>query len=220
MKEPVILEGFSIEPDSGELSRLLGRKDGEEIGAPAAAAAGKIVEALETALEESRDLIEPKAIYVTAAGADLPGSQMFTDLEKVAFCVCTIGPALEEKVTSLSKEGDMLAAVVLDAIGSAAAEATARYANDRIDGAATAEGLKTACRASPGYGDWDVKEQKSLFALVPAGRIGVTLTESSMMVPRKSVSFAVHIAEDPVRLRSEGSCRNCDMETCPYRILE
>ena len=215
--EPVILEGFSIEPDRGELSRLLGRKNGAGTGAPAAAA-GKIAEALEAALEESRGLIEPKAIYVTAAGADLPGSDIFTDLEKVAFCVCTIGPALEERVTALSREGDMLAAVVLDATGSAAAEATARYANDHIDAAATAEGLKTSCRASPGYGDWDVKEQKALFTLVPADRIGVTLTKSSMMVPRKSISFAVHIAEDPVRLRSEGSCRNCDMEICPYRM--
>jgi cobalamin-dependent methionine synthase I len=114
----------------------------------------------------------------------------------------------------------MLAAVVLDAIGSAAAEATARYANERIDEMAAAVGLKTSCRASPGYGDWDVKEQKNLFELVPAERIGVTLTASSMMVPRKSVSFAVHIAEEPVRLRSEGSCRNCDLETCSYRILE
>lgn len=218
--EPVILEGFDIEPDSDELSRLLGRKNGEGIGAPAAAAAGKVSKALDAALEESKDLIVPKAICVTAAGADLHGSEMFTDLEKVAFCVCTIGPALEERVTVLSRDGDILAAVVLDAIGSAAAEAVARYANDRIDEVAAAEGLKTSCRASPGYGDWDVKEQKALFTLVPAGRIGVTLTANSMMVPRKSVSFAVHIAEDPVRLRSESSCRNCDMETCPYRLIE
>jgi hypothetical protein len=218
--DPVILEGFDIEPDRSELSRLLGRKNGEAIGAPAAAAAGKIAAALDSALEESKSLIKPKAIYVTAAGADLPGSDIFTDLEKVAFCVCTIGPALEEKVTALSKDGDMLAAVVLDAIGSAAAEATARYANDRIDEMAAAVGLKTSCRASPGYGDWDVKEQKNLFELVPAERIGVKLTASSMMVPRKSVSFAVHIAEEPARLRSEGSCRNCRLETCPYRILE
>jgi len=114
----------------------------------------------------------------------------------------------------------MLAAVVLDAIGSAAAEAVARYVSDRIDEEAAAEGLKTSCRASPGYGDWDVKEQKNLFELVPAERIGVTLTDSAMMVPRKSISFAVHISDKPVRLRGENSCRNCDMDTCPYRILE
>jgi hypothetical protein len=218
--EPVILENFSVEPDGDELSRLLGRKNGESIGAPAAAMAGKIDSALEAMLEESKGMLEPRAIYMLAAGKDLPGSDIFAQLEKVAFCVCTIGPALEERVTALAKEGDMLSAVVLDAIGSAAAEAAARYANDRIDETAAAEGLRTSCRASPGYGDWDVREQKNLFELLPADRIGVTLTESSMMVPRKSISFAVHIAEEPVRLRSEGSCRNCDMETCPYRILE
>jgi hypothetical protein len=218
--EPVILEGFDIEPDPGELTRLLGRRSGEGISAPAAAAAGKIEEAREAALDESKSLIEPKAIYVVAAGADLPGSKVFNDLEKVAFCVCTIGPALEGRVTALAKEGEMLAAVVLDATGSAAAEATARYANDRIEELAAAEGLKTSCRASPGYGDWDVSEQRALFQLVPGEKIGVTLTESCMMVPRKSISFAVHIAEEPARMRSEGSCRNCDMDNCPYRILE
>jgi hypothetical protein len=189
-------------------------------GLPPAAAARKIAEALDSALGESKSLIEPKVVYVTAAGSDLPRSDIFKGLEKVVFCVCTIGPALEERVTALSKAGDMLAAVVLDAIGSAAAEATARYANGRIEEAADAIGLKTSCRASPGYGDWDVSEQKNLFELVPAGMIGVTLTESSMMVPRKSISFAVHMAEEPVRLRSEGSCRNCDMEICPYRIQD
>jgi hypothetical protein len=218
--EPVILEGFGVEPDRGELSRLLGRKNGEGIGPPDSATEGRISEALEAALGDSKDLIEPKAVYVRAAGADLPGSARFADLDRVAFCVCTIGPALEERVTALSQDGDMLAAVVLDAVGSAAAEAVARYANDRIDEEVATEGLRTSCRASPGYGDWDVAEQKVLFELVPAGRIGVTLTESCMMVPRKSISFAVHVAEEPVRLRSESSCRNCGLEDCPYRVPE
>jgi cobalamin-dependent methionine synthase I len=213
--EPVILEGFEIEPDEGELSRLLGRKNGGGEAAPE-----KFADALAAAREESEKLILPKAIYVTAAGSALQGTDRFAELERMAFCVCTIGPALEERVTGYSAGGDMLPAVILDAIGSAAAEAVARYANDRIEETAAAEGLKTSCRASPGYGDWDVSGQRALFELVPAERIGVTLTASAMMVPRKSVSFAVHISNDPVRLRSENSCRNCRMENCPYRILE
>ena len=43
----------------------------------------------------------------------------------MAFCVCTIGPALEAEVTGLSAGGELLKAVVLDAIGSVAAEAAA-----------------------------------------------------------------------------------------------
>ena len=218
--EPGILAGFAIEPDEGEGSRLFGRKGGAGALEADAGAPEKINAALDAAREESKELIEPKAIYVITAGADLPGSDRFAELEKMAFCVCTIGPALEQRVTKYTGEGDMLSAVILDAIGSAAAEAVARYANDRIEETAAAEGLKTSCRASPGYGDWDVSEQRNLFGLVPGERIGVKLTDSAMMVPRKSVSFAVHIAEEPIRLRSESSCRNCDMETCPYRLLE
>ena len=114
----------------------------------------------------------------------------------------------------------MLRAVVLDAAGSVAAEAAAEYMDRAIQERAAAEGLRTSCRASPGYGDWDVREQKALFGLVPAGRIGVRLSESGMMIPRKSVSFAIHIDENPTRMRSENSCRNCDREDCPYRLLE
>jgi hypothetical protein len=223
--EPVILEGFDVEPDSGELTRLLGRKGGGRGDALEDRTAGKISGALSAALEESKRLISPRAVYVIASGSGLAlfgpaGSDIFNRLERVAFCVCTIGQALEEKVTELSKSGDLLAAVVLDAVGSASAEAVAQYANDRIDEEAATEGLKTSCRASPGYGDWDVGGQKALFGLVPAGRIGVTLTEGCMMIPRKSVSFAVHIAAEPVRLRSENSCRNCHLDDCPYRFLE
>ena len=46
-----------------------------------------------------------------------------------------------------------------------------------------------------------------------------SLSESFMMIPRKSVSFAIHIAEKPARMRSENSCRNCDIKDCPYRLL-
>jgi cobalamin-dependent methionine synthase I len=136
----------------------------------------------------------------------------------MAFCVCTIGPALEAEVTRLSGEGEMLKAVVLDAIGSVAAEAAAACVEARIAAEAAREGLKISCRASPGYGDWDVREQASIFRLLPAERIGVRLSETFMMSPRKSVSFAVHVAAEPDRLRSENSCENCDRMDCRYRL--
>jgi hypothetical protein len=39
-----------------------------------------------------------------------------------------------------------------------------------------------------------------------------------MMTPRKSVSFAVHVAAEPERLRSENSCENCGKRDCRYRL--
>ena len=218
---PIVLEDFEIEIDRAEALRLLGNSKGAYSGRDGTGAKkGRVEKTIEDAFREAKDLIRPKGIYLFAAGDDLPGSGQFAGLERMAFCICTIGPDLEERVTGLSEEGNLLDAVVLDAIGSAAAEAVARFLDDIIAKAAAAEGLKTSCRASPGYGDWHVREQKNLFELLDGGVIGVKLSESSMMIPRKSVSFAKHIDKIPKRLRSENSCRNCDMDTCPYRICD
>ncbi len=213
--EPVIAEGFDIIIDRNEVLRFLG-SSGRIIRQPSE----RVEHALTECLRAAGDLVKPKGIYVITAGNALPGSTMFTDLERVAFCVCTIGRELESEVSRRSGGDDLLGAVVLDSVGSVAAEAVADFMDRRIQGEAAREGLRASCRASPGYGDWDVREQGSIFKLLPAERISVRLTDSMMMVPRKSVSFAVHIAESPVRLRSENSCRNCEREDCPFRLVE
>ncbi|MCX5752798.1 MAG: hypothetical protein NTW97_04020 [Candidatus Krumholzibacteria bacterium] len=213
MMEPVILEKFDVEVDPAHVRRFLGSK-----GAGRPAPAGRYGRNLSEAGETARRLIAPKGIYTYAAGRDLPGSTILAHLDRMAFCVCTIGPALEAEVTRLSSGGEVLKAIVLDAIGSVAAEAVAAYVDARIAAEVAREGLKTSCRASPGYGDWDVREQASIFRLLPAERIGVRLSETFMMSPRKSVSFAMHIAVEPDRLRSENSCENCDRKDCRYRL--
>ncbi|MBU8920616.1 MAG: hypothetical protein KOO63_02035 [Bacteroidales bacterium] len=211
----MIIEKIRIDIDRGEVMRLLGRIDSEvgEIDA-------RVIRAVDRGIEDAGRLCEPKGMYMIARGKDLPGSGIFDDLDQVAFCICTIGSMLEDRVTSLTTEGRLLDAVILDSAGSAAAEATARYMDESITEEASKAGLKTSCRASPGYGDWDVREQEGLFSLVDGGMIGVSLSESCMMKPRKSVSFAKHIDQKPLRLRSENSCRNCDLDICQYRISD
>jgi hypothetical protein len=213
MMEPVVLENFDVAIDPAEVRRFLGTR-GKGSPAPAERYDGIVNEGVETA----KRLIAPKGIYVCAAGRELPGSKIFAHLDRMAFCVCTIGPALEAEVTRLSSGGELLKAVVLDAIGSVAAEAAAAYVDGKIAAEAAREGLKTSCRASPGYGDWDVREQAAIFKLLPAERIGVRLSDTFMMSPRKSVSFAMHVAAEPERLRSENSCDNCGRKDCRYRL--
>jgi len=210
--EPVVVEGFSVEIDEDEVKRLLGMKGSLRRNE-------RVEDVVKRSLELAGGLIEPKGIYTIIKGSEYPSSDRFSDLSMVAFCVCTIGDRLEGEVQRLSKEDRLLEAVVLDSIGSVAAEAAAEHMDRVIQAIAAEKGLKTSCRASPGYGDWDVREQEGIFKLLPASRIGVRLTESYMMVPRKSVSFAIDISEKPARMRSENSCRNCPMKDCPYRLI-
>ena len=58
------------------------------------------------------------------------------------------------------------------------------------------DGKRLKRRFSPGYGDWSLEEQKLLFPALDCARtIGLTLTESCMMAPVKSVTAVMAVAE-------------------------
>ena len=66
------------------------------------------------------------------------------------------------------------------------------------------DGKKLKWRFSPGYGDWALEEQKILFPVLDcAHTIGLTLTESCMMAPVKSVTAVMAITEDDKEDKSE-----------------
>lgn len=71
-------------------------------------------------------------------------------------------------------------------------------------------------RFSPGYGDFPLSFQKPLLELVDAPkRIGVTLTDGSMMTPTKSVTAVVGLTEEE-GCREE-KCAGCGKKDCPFR---
>lgn len=72
-------------------------------------------------------------------------------------------------------------------------------------------------RFSPGYGDFSLDVQKQIISMLDAQRkIGVTLTESLLMVPSKSVSAIVGVGEDSPE-HQKGGCANCKNKDCQYR---
>ena len=85
--------------------------------------------------------------------------------------------------------GDLSHALILDSYGSAAAEAAAEAAEAMIREKISESGLKASPRFSPGYGGWNVAEQKWVFAAVEGEKLGVRLTPGQMLVPRKSITF-------------------------------
>ena len=110
---------------------------------------------------------------------------------------------------------DMAEAVILDACADCAIENVCD--NFCADLAALAAPDYLTDRYSPGYGDLPLEHQKVLFsALNVTRRIGVTLTESGLMLPQKSVTAILGVSPTP-RGRRAG-CAHCPMnETCAYR---
>lgn len=136
----------------------------------------------------------------------------------VGLGLCTLGPELEELILESTDRGDFLAALVLDALGSAAAEALAEDLEELMQREARSMGLHGSARISPGYGDWAIVNQAVLVELLPATELGIRLTAKGMMEPRKSVSFGVAFREGPVsRPASKHRCERCSLQGCTFR---
>ena len=138
--------------------------------------------------------------------------------DSVAVGLCTIGAALEAESQRCVERGDLLDGVIYDGFGSAAAEAAADTLNEVVCAHAAVQELHAARRVSPGYGGWDVKWQAQLIGALPAAQLGITLTPGMMMVPRKSVSFAVALHNECGASAGAGDrCDSCSLEQCRFR---
>ena len=80
-------------------------------------------------------------------------------------------------------------ALCFQAIGAERVEALCDKFNDEIK----AQYRKTAPRFSPGYGDLDLALQKEIFKALPMQKIGVSLGDSLLMSPSKSVTAIIGI---------------------------
>ena len=72
-------------------------------------------------------------------------------------------------------------------------------------------------RFSPGYGDLDLPFQKTAFAAMNCRKhIGLSLSDSLMMSPSKSVTAIVGLCETPCKLPSR-KCEACGKTDCAFR---
>lgn len=135
--------------------------------------------------------------------------------EFLSFFAGTIG----HEVGNLSKEllngGEPLEGYILDLIGSEAAEEIASIVHREIEIAVGMEGLSITNRFSPGYCNWDVKEQFKLFEFLQKEKVGISLNDSALMSPVKSVSGIVGIGKE-VRNKAY-ICSKCTESNCIYR---
>ena len=93
-------------------------------------------------------------------------------------------------------EGEKTRALVMDAIGSVAAETLAELTNKEIINIVSKKGFSTSRRFSPGYGDWNISGQKDLLAWVGAPGIGIKLSDTYQMIPEKSVSAVLGVTKN------------------------
>lgn len=138
--------------------------------------------------------------------------------EGYALFIATCGEAFERFQQQLKAEGDMVRVFIADAMGSVIAEKCADEMEKNLQLSIDKLGWKHTNRFSPGYCGWHVSQQQLLFPLFNGQTCGVTLTDSSLMLPIKSVSGIIGVGEKVRRL--DYTCGLCNFEKCYKRKLK
>jgi len=128
----------------------------------------------------------------------------------------TLGPKLENKVKDLFDEGKAVEAYILDTAGSVAMTKAGNMLWDKIRQDAEAKGFKTGLRRTPGCRGINLETQKWIFEKLADRDLGIHLTSSCMMFPRKSLSF---LARFGGKLKGTSSCKGClQYSDCNLRL--
>ncbi len=147
----------------------------------------------------------------------LPTKIVATQLKRstaVALYICTAGAEISNYSKEISDLGDPLLGYIFDVIGSVAVEKTMDKIQELLEDKLLKSGLKISDRYSPGYCEWSVAEQQKLFQLIPENFCGVSLSESSLMNPIKSISGIIGIGAG---LEQKGyQCHWCTDKNCIY----
>ncbi len=191
-----------------------------------------LVESAERALEEGNPLLQPRVTARRLLVKDLHHEQVKLEsdgrlsgellaqhmggAQEIVIVLCTVGEALERRAADVFKE-DAVYGLALDGVGSAGVEALANAACALFEEEATDKDCQVTIPLSPGMVGWPVEQgQPQIFDLLDASEIDVRLTESMMMLPRKSLTFILGIGKE---LMAGGrTCDYCSLkETCRYQ---
>ena len=165
----------------------------------------KLLRMVDEMLQLLGDLLEPRLSFKAIQGEeDLPPFLVGAALKYAG--AGTLGPRLENRVKTLFDEGRPAEAYILDTAGSVAITKAGDILWDEIRQDAADKGFKKGLRRTPGCRGIDIVTQRWIFERLADPQLGIRLTPSFMMVPRKSLSF---LARFGGRLKASFSCKGC-----------
>lgn len=218
------MKTLEIEIDKAEALRYAGHRD------------GALAEPLQTLLDDCcakvQALARPRMVLrvfsfadhdpVRLAGTDLvlPGADiasLLADSQSCALMAVTIGSQVELAIRS-AQVTDMTRALFLDACASAAVESACEAGEQALREELGGPPPFFTRRYSPGYGDLPLALQRPLLQLLDAGRkIGLSVSESGLLTPRKSVTAIVGLNKMQMTKEKSGCAVCSNRETCLYR---
>ncbi len=214
-------EGFCW--NDRELLRYLGVKNGEAPDQNIAGLIGQCKKELEEAASlraiwrEYPLTIQDHRIDMTCLQTQSKGLERnLKDCERILLFAATLGSQVDVLLHRYGKI-QMSKAVVMQAASVAMLETFCDEQNQKLKEEYEARGFYLRPRFSPGYGDFPLECQKAIVSALELGkRIGVTLTDSLLMAPSKSVTAVIGVSRLPRNCTVQG-CEVCGKRDCAYR---
>ncbi len=219
-------------PTRDTLCRAMGLPNGVR---PSAATSGLLDQAQALFLE----LAAPRAVFRDIdvptfarvfAGAHrnderTPVADIYPRAEALALYVATLGTPVADAIGELFATNEPALGYALDTLASESSALLSSVAGEEV-GTRCSSGCLTrpdshSLSYSPGHCGWDVSGQHALFEFVrPDRSIGVTLNDSSLMQPMKSVSGVVIVAplDAHATVLDYDCCRACSTRHCTHRL--
>ncbi|MEN8120622.1 MAG: vitamin B12 dependent-methionine synthase activation domain-containing protein [Bacteroidota bacterium] len=142
-------------------------------------------------------------------------AKMLSNIESIALFACTVSEKLNTKLNLYNNKEQFTEAYIADIIGTKIVEKSLEILYQQLQTDIKKYDLYLTNTISPGNCGWPVEEQKKLFQLFPENYLGISLNESGMMHPVKSLSGIIGVGKS-VKFKHT-DCEQCASKNCMYR---
>ena len=138
---------------------------------------------------------------------------------EVILFAATVGLEIDRHIAKYQRFSPTKA-LLMQAYGAERVETLCNAFCEEMRRLAESEGLQCTARFSPGYGDLPLETQRDVFRLLDCNRkIGISLNESLLMTPSKSVTAIFGMGPGVCHVQ-EHKCESCVKTDCEFRENE
>lgn len=139
-----------------------------------------------------------------------------SDSKKCLVMAATLGIDVDSRISYYSRT-NITKGLIMDACATTAIENLCDELQTQIMEKALEDNLHITNRYSPGYGNFSINNQTNILNVLDAyKKIGLSVTESNIMLPRKSVTALIGLGENTT-LNYKNKCKNCKNGDCDFR---
>lgn len=136
--------------------------------------------------------------------------------KKCVVMAATLGIDIDNRIAFYSRF-NITKGLIMDACASTAIESLCDALQTQIMEKALEDNLHITNRYSPGYGNFSIDNQSNILNILEAyKKIGLSVTESNILLPRKSVTALIGLGEI-ITLKTNDKCMNCNNSDCDFR---